>query len=201
MDSHYIASFLIANRFGFGKYWDGIIFAKHPKAEYSLYMTDTKMAILSQEVDEDSERSIIASAASFEKEELDAYFSIDYNKSSRINWFQPVNFVLLCESPKLIRNNIIYFMWPVVKMRFQETLTSVNTVIVYDKQASSDLLRELTKKTNETPFAGNVEFWSMLKLVDFCERMGHFAPKICQESAIQSYEKYNAKSFSYQNYR
>jgi hypothetical protein len=193
MEPHYIASFLIANRFGFGKYWNGIIFAKHPKAEYSLYVTDSKMAILSQGIDEDGERTIVADSDCFSTEELEAYFSIDYTKSSQINWFQPVNFVLFCENTKLTRNNIIYFMWPAVKMRFQESLTSPNTVIVYDKQTSPDLLHALQMKTSEAPFVGRVEFWSTLKLVDFCERMGNFAPKECQESTIKAYEKYFAK--------
>jgi hypothetical protein len=190
MEPYDIASFLIANRFGFGKYWNGMIFAKHPKAEYSLYIADSKMAILSQVVDEDGDRTIVTDSSCFSMEELNNYFSIDYSKSSQINWFQPVNFVLLCDNPKLTRNNIIYFIWPAVKMRFHETLTSPNTVLVYDKQTPVNLLHALKKKTNEVPFVGRVEFWSALKLVDFCERMGNFAPNACQESAIQSYEKH-----------
>jgi hypothetical protein len=189
MEIHNVASFLIANRFGFGKYRDGMIFAKHPKAQYSLYIADNKMAVLSYEKDKDGNRTVVADSSCFSLEELDTYFSIDYTKSSKINWFQPVNFGLFCNTPKLICNNIIYFICSTVKLRFQEALTFPNTVLVYDVQTPPDILHELKMKAGEAPFAGRVEFWSTLKLVDFCERMGNFASNACQENAIQAYEK------------
>lgn len=52
-----MARMLVANGYGFGKYWSGYIFGKTAKGPHFIYLTDKKMAILSAGIDEDGKKA------------------------------------------------------------------------------------------------------------------------------------------------
>lgn len=171
----------VANGYGFGQYWAGYVFGKSPKDPYFFYLTDKKMAILSAGIDEDGERGIVMASEAFSPAELSVYFPLDYSKTSAIQWFQPVNVLLLCRKAASVRENFIYYTWPALQLNFV-TEISENTIVVYDRFTAKETLEDLKKETAGKGTGNKVEFWSMLKLLALGDRFGELAPKVCIES-------------------
>jgi hypothetical protein len=182
--NHEWAKVMVANGFGFGKYWAGYVFARTAKDPFLLYLTDHKMAVLSQETEEDGERQIIEASDRLPLETLQRYFGIDPGKKSSIDWLgQPVHLLLLCADKEKVRNNTLYFMWPAVQLRFVNEVTT-NTIIVYDRQTPQAELDACREKVRRDTLEEGVEFWSMLKLLAVTDRFGELAPKTCMESVL-----------------
>jgi hypothetical protein len=181
---HELAKIMVANGFGFGKYWAGYVFARTAKDAFVLYLADNKMAVLSEETEEDGERKIIEASDSFSPETLQRYFGIDIDKTSSIDWLEKtVHLVLLCADKEKVRSNTLYFMWPAVKLRFPDEITE-NTIVVYDRQTPQAELEACRDKIKRESLADCVEFWSMLKLLAVTDRFGELAPKTCMESVL-----------------
>jgi hypothetical protein len=180
---------LVANGYGFGKYWSGYIFGRNPKDKHFLYLSDSKMAILSAAVDEDGEKSILEAADSFTEEYLNRYFKVSYDKKSSIEWIgKEVNILLCCSDEEKMRHNIMYYMWPAVKLNFVKELSS-NTIVVYDRFFPSSTLDDLKIQAQELGIASSVEFWSMLKMLTLGDRFGELAPKVCLEMIMEKDKK------------
>ncbi|GHV31382.1 hypothetical protein FACS1894177_05860 [Bacteroidia bacterium] len=184
MDMRKWTRLFVANGYGFGKYWTGYVFAKTPKAPYFFYLTDKKMAILSAGIDEDGERSIVTASDEFTLEELAVYFQLDYSKTSAIEWFEPVNVLLLCQKPESVQRSFVYYTYPVLQLNFVTAL-SENTIVVYDRFTDKNTLDELDEKAVRRNIDDKVEFWSMVKLLALGDRFGELAPKVCMESIPQ----------------
>jgi hypothetical protein len=183
---------LVANGFGFGKYWSGYIFGKNPKDKHFLYLSDSKMAILSAAVDEDGEKSILEAADSFSEEQLNRYFKVCFDKKSSIEWIgKEVNVFLCCGDEVKVRHNIMYYMWPAVKLNFVKALTA-NTIVVYDRFYPSSTLDDLKIQAQGLGVASAVEFWSMLKMLTLGDRFGELAPKVCLEMIMEKDKKKKA---------
>jgi hypothetical protein len=188
---HQMARILVANGYGFGKYWSGYIFAKNPKDSHFLYLADSRMAILLAAADEDGEKTILQAADSFSEEQLNQYFRVDFQKSSNIEWIgQTVNIMLCCSDEEKMRNNIMYYLWPAVKVNFTSQLMP-NTIVVYDRFYPSTTLDDLKIQAQETMISSVVEFWSMLKMLTMGDRFGELAPKVCLEMIIEKDKKKN----------
>ncbi|KAA6301760.1 MAG: hypothetical protein EZS26_002069 [Candidatus Ordinivivax streblomastigis] len=175
------AQLFVANGYGFGKYWTGYVFGKTPKAPHFFYLTENRMAILSAGIDEDGERSIVVASDEFTPAELSVYFRLDYSKTSAIQWFQPINVLLLCQKKESVRESFIYYTWPALKLNFVAEL-SENTIVVHDRFTDKDTLEGLKKEATSRKIDDKVEFWSMVKLLTMGDRFGELAPKICMES-------------------
>jgi len=178
---HDMASLFVANGFGFGEYWTGYIFARNAKDNYSLYLTDTRMAVLSAGIDEDGEKGIVVATDHFTGEELNSWFSLDHSKKSLIDWFKPVNFVLLCKDKATMRNNISYYFWPAVKTSFS-TVPSANSIVVYDRFVFQEVLDDIKEIAKNNGITGQIEYWSVIKLLTYGDKFGSLAPKVCMES-------------------
>ena len=187
---HDMAQMLVANGYGFGKYWSGYIFGKTAKDDHFIYLADNRMAILSAGIDEDGEKSILEAADSFSREQLDRFFRIDdYDKTTSIEWIgKEVNFILLCDKPDLVRNNTAYFMWPAVKLSFTDELKE-NSIVVYDRSTPTPKIEALKTEAREKGIGDKVEFWNMVKHLAFTDRFGEFAPKVCMEAVVQFAKK------------
>lgn len=184
-----MAQVLVGNGFGFGKYWSGYIFGKNPKDKHFLYLSDSKMAILSAAVDEDGEKTILEAADSFTEEHLNQYFKISFDKKSSIEWIgKEVNIFLCCGDEEKNRHNIMYYMWPAVKLNFVKELTG-NTIVVYDRFFPTSTLDSLRIQAHELGIASSVEFWSMLKMLTLGDRFGELAPKVCMEMIVEKDKK------------
>jgi hypothetical protein len=179
---HDMARLFVSNGFGFGKYWSGYIFGKCAKDSHFLYLADNKMAVLSAGIDEDGEKTILEAADSFTEKQLSRYFSLNFSKTSAIDWLETqVNVVLLCEKEKEAANNLIYFTWPAVKLNFTKTIQE-NTIVAYDRFASCEKLESLKEEAERKGIADRIEYWSMLKLLALSDRFGEFAPKVCMSA-------------------
>lgn len=177
-----MAGMLLANGFGFGKYWNGYIFGKTAKDPHFIYLCDNKMAILSAGIDEDGEKSILKAADELSKEELNDFFNLDYDKQASIEWLgKKINMILLCDNADEVKKNTIYFTWPAIDLEFTEELKR-NTIVVYDRFTPKETIEKRIKEANDKDISKQVEFWTMLKLISFTDRFGEFAPKICIES-------------------
>ncbi|OJU36195.1 MAG: hypothetical protein BGN96_04605 [Bacteroidales bacterium 45-6] len=180
-----MAQILVGNGFGFGKYWSGYIFGKNPKDKHFLYLSDSKMAILSAAVEEDGEKTILEAADSFPEEYLNSYFKVCYDKKSAIEWIgKEVNILLCCGDEEKVRHNIMYYMWPAVKLNFVKELCG-NTIVVYDRFFPNSILDDLRIQAQELGMASSVEFWSMLKMLTLGDRFGELAPKVCMEMIVE----------------
>lgn len=181
---HDMAQLFVANGFGFGEYWNGYIFGKTAKDEHFLYLGDNKMAILSAGIDEDGEKTILAAGDELSREQLNSYFQLDYNKETKIEWFEKeVHILLLCKKEEEVRDNIIYFMWPAVRLKFVTEIKK-NTIVIYDRFISKETLESLKTEAKENGLSEKVEFWSMMKCLTFTDKFGEFAPKICMDEAL-----------------
>lgn len=181
-----MARLFVANGYGFGKYWSGYIFAKTAKDSHFLYLADSRMAVLSAGVDEDGEKEIILAADQLSKEQLDAYFTLDYTQKSAIDWLErTVNIVLCCKDAQAMQNNIKYYMWPAVKLNFTDTLLE-NTIVAYDRFCSADVLEKLKQEADSKNIRSSIEFWSMVKMLTLGDRFGELAPKVCMESVLKN---------------
>jgi hypothetical protein len=187
---HDMAGLFVANGYGFGEYWAGYIFARTTKDEYFFYLSENRMAVLSSGIDEDGEKKIVAAADTFSNEELSAWFRLNYGKTSLIDWFQTVNVLLVCEETPHIRNNLIYYTWPAVKLNFVRAI-SANTLVVYDRFTPQEMLERLKNEAATKSLASQVEFWSIVKLLAMGDRFGELAPKVCMESIPDA--KYSGK--------
>lgn len=187
---HDMARMLVANGYGFGKYWSGYIFGKTAKDAHFIYLSDNRMAILSAGIDEDGEKSILEAADTLSREQLDSFFRIgDYDKATPIEWLEKeVNFILLCDKPELVRNNTAYFMWPAVKLSFTDELRE-NSVVVYDRFTPAVKIEALRTEAQEKGISHKVEFWPMVKHLALTDRFGEFAPKVCMEAVVQFAKK------------
>ncbi|KAA6344558.1 hypothetical protein EZS27_007828 [termite gut metagenome] len=181
MDMQKWAQLFVANGYGFGKYWAGYVFGKSPKDPYFFYLTEQKMAVLSAGIDEDGERGVVVASEAFTFAELSVYFPLDYSKTSAIEWFQPVNVLLLCQKVESVRKSFIYYTWPVLKLNFISELNK-NTIVVYDRFVAKETLEDLKKEAASRKIDDKVEFWSMVKLLALGDRFGELAPKVCMES-------------------
>jgi hypothetical protein len=181
---HDMARLFVANGYGFGKYWAGHVFAKTVKDAHFLYLAEDRMAILSSGVDEDGEKEILAAAEHFTPEELSRYFRLDYHRISNIDWFQPVNVLLRCQKEASVRDSLIYYTWPAVKLDFTTGLAE-NTIVVYDRFTPEESLEALRNESVAKNLSEYVEFWSMVKLLAMGDRFGELAPKVCMETALQ----------------
>lgn len=181
---HDMAQLFVANGFGFGKYWNGYIFGKTAKDEHFLYLAENKMAILSAGIDEDGEKTILIAGDELSREQLNSHFQMDYNKETKIEWFEKeVHVLLLCKKKEEVRDNIIYFMWPAVKLKFVTEITE-NTLIIYDRFISKEILESLKTEAKEKDLSHTVEFWSMVKCLSLTDKFGEFAPKVCMSEAL-----------------
>jgi len=187
---HDMARMLVANGYGFGKYWSGYIFGKTARDDHFIYLSDNRMAILSAGIDEDGEKSILEAADTLSHEQLDRFFMIgDYDKATPIEWLEKeVNFILLCDKPELVRNNTAYFMWPAVKLSFTDELKE-NSIVVYDRFAPAAKIEALKTEAREKGISHQVEFWPMVKHLALTDRFGEFAPRVCMEAVVQFAKK------------
>ena len=187
---HDIAGLFVANGYGFGKYWNGYIFGKNPKDEYSFFISDNRMAVLSAGIDEDGQKSIVTASDTFRNNELDAYFALDHHKTSAIQWLDAnVNMLLLTvENKERLQNNIGYYMWPAVDIRFTSELTE-NTIVVYDRDCPYEKMEKLQKEAEEKNISGKVEYWSMVKMLTMGDRFGELAPQVCMETHLKAFQK------------
>jgi hypothetical protein len=181
---HDMARLFVANGFGFGQYRSGYIFARTPKDAWFFYLSDRKMAILSAGIDADGERDIVAEAEAFAPEALADRFGLDLGKTSAIDWLRPVRVILRCDNAPTVRNNLIYYTWPALRLEFV-TAVAANTLVVCDRSTPPDVIEALRQEAIAAGVDGQIEWWSMLKLLAMGDRFGELAPKICM-SAIPS---------------
>jgi hypothetical protein len=184
-----MARILVANGYGFGKYWSGYIFGKTAKDPHFVYLSDNKMAILSAGIDEDGEKSILDAADELSHKQLYPYFNIDYSKRTHIEWIgRKINFILLCEKEETVKNNTAYFMWPAIKLDFSPDIKE-NTIVVYDRRVSPERIEKLKSEAEYKGIIDKVEFWTMVKHLMLTDRFGEFAPKICMEAVTMPTKK------------
>lgn len=184
-----MAQIFVGNGYGFGKYWSGYIFAKNPKDKHFFYIADSKMAILSAAVDEDGDKTILEASEELSEEFINRYVKVDFAKKSNIEWLgKDVNFYLCCGDEEKVKYNIMYYMWPAVKLTFDKEIKP-NTVVVYDRFLPQEELESLKKQAENLP---PVEFWSMTKMLMMGDRFGELAPKVCLEMIMEKDKKKKA---------
>jgi|GEM_PF-914714 len=178
-----IANLFLGNGYGFGKYEKGYLFIKHPSDQFLLYLTTERMYVLTK-----NERLTVHESAHFTQEELDEYFTLDFEKRAAINWLRPLRVMLLCDEPEITRKNFIYFYWPTVDVTFTDEMAA-NTLVIYDRTTPHEKIEELKQLALHKGIAANVEFWSKIKFITHSDRMGYLAPKGCIDKTVEKYEE------------
>lgn len=178
-----IASIFVGNGYGFGKYENGFLFMKAPSDKYLLYLTDSKAFILTN-----PDRTIVWELNGLSPEGLLGYFELNLLKKSIINWFEPVNILILTDDYEVTRKNIIYFFFPAVKLQFVSEIIP-NTVVIYDRTVPSHVIEKINMEVRTNGIIEHTEFWSKIKLINISERMGYLAPKGCFDKTMAAFEK------------